>query len=108
MLQIEDTSVLNDFEQAEKTVPCTRKVVDATRTIYATRQFRNPKDFAFGPPILCDFGEARIGSSHQYQEIQPEVYKAPEILMQFDWSHSVDIWNLGCVVSATSSSTLLF
>ncbi|KAK5169575.1 uncharacterized protein LTR77_005552 [Saxophila tyrrhenica] len=99
MLQIEDMSVLDDFERAEQEAPCARKVVGDTRTIYATRRFQNAKGHAYGPPILCDLGEARIGSSHQYEEIQPEVYKAPEILMQLDrWDHSVDIWNLACVV----------
>jgi hypothetical protein len=99
MLSIEDPSVLEDFEEAERTNPCPRKVVDDERTIYASRNFRRPKDHAWGYPILCDFGEARIGGTYPYEEIQPEVYKAPEIIMQTDWSHRVDIWNTALVVS---------
>jgi len=100
MLRIEDAGVLSDFEDAEKTRPSLRRDIDAERTIFASRPLRQPKDWAFGPPVLCDLGEARIGSSHEYSEIQPEAYKAPEILMQFGWGHSVDIWNLACVVSS--------
>lgn len=107
MLRVGDLSVLVDCEEAEKATPSVQKVIDAQRTICASRPFRHPKDFAFGPPVLCDFGEARIGSCHQYLGIQPEVYKAPEILMQTDWCHSVDIWNLACVVSSPVSPCLL-
>jgi serine/threonine-protein kinase SRPK3 len=55
---------------------------------------------------LCGFGEARIGAPHAYAEIQPEIYKAPEILMQFEWGHGVDIWNAGCLVSHASSFSI--
>ena len=103
MLTIEDESMLTDFEQAELENPCPRKVIDNYRTIYASRDFRRPRNHAWGHPILCDFGEARIGSSHQHEEIQPEIYKAPEIIMETGWSHSVDIWNTGCMVSRCPS-----
>ncbi|KAG5302383.1 protein kinase [Histoplasma capsulatum G186AR] len=98
MLTIEDASVLTDFEEAEQKSPCPRKVVNDERTIYTSRDFRRPRNHAWGCPVLCDFGEARVGGSYQYEEIQPEVYKAPEIIMQTDWSHSVDIWNTACVI----------
>lgn len=99
MLTIEDESILPDFEEAERDNPCPRKIVNEERTIYTSRRFRYPRNHAWGYPILCDLGEARIGGSYPYEEIQPEVYKAPEIIMQTDWSHSVDIWNTACVVS---------
>lgn len=84
MLTIQDKGILTDFEEAERKHPCPGKIVDDERTIYASRPFRRPKNHAWGPPVLCDFGEARIGDSYPYEEIQPEVYKAPEIIMQTD------------------------
>ena len=99
MLTIEDESILADFEKAELEHPCPRKVINNKRTIYASRDFRRPKNHAWGYPVLCDLGEARIGRSHSHDEIQPEIYKAPEIIMETGWSHSVDIWNAGCMVS---------
>lgn len=104
MLQVMDTSVLAAFEEAEKIAPTTRKVIDTKRTIYRSRELRHPKRHAFGLPVLCDFGEARIGRRFDYEEIQPEVYKAPEILLQMEWDHMVDIWNAACVVSRARSS----
>ena len=103
MLTIEDESILADFEKAEVEYPCPRKVINNKRTIYASRCFRRPKNHAWGHPVLCDLGEARIGSSHAHEEIQPEIYKAPEVIMETGWSHSVDIWNTGCMVSLSPS-----
>ena len=91
MLSIQDESVLAAFEEAEQKYPCPRKIVNDERTIYTSRSFRPPRNHNWGSPVLCDFGEARIGGSYPYEEIQPEVYKSPEIIMQTDWSHSVDI-----------------
>lgn len=99
MLRIEDEGVLADYEEAETRNPSLRKVINEERIIYTSRDLRRPRDHAYGLPVLCDFGEARIGAPQVYAEIQPEIYKAPEIIMQFEWGHSVDIWNAGCLVS---------
>ena len=107
MLQIEDPNVLTGFEEAEKATPSHQENVNAERTIYGSRELRPPKNRAYGPPVLCDFGEARLGSSHKHLEIQPTVYKAPEVLMQCGWGHSIDIWNLACVVSEPKPRGLL-
>ena len=61
MLSIEDASMLTDLERDEGEEPCPRKVVDDARTIYTSRGFRHPKDGQWGIPVLCDFGEARLG-----------------------------------------------
>lgn len=99
MFQVEDDSIFEDYEKAERDHPSQRKAISDERSVYESRSFRPPKRHSYGfPTILCDFGEARIGGLHQYAEIQPEVYKAPEILMQCEWGHKADIWNAACVV----------
>jgi serine/threonine-protein kinase SRPK3 len=103
MLTIKDLSILEDFEETERGSPCPYKPINDERNIYVSRHFRHPKSHAWGHPVLCDFGEARSGGPFDYEEIQPEVYKAPEIIMQTHWSHGVDIWNLACVVSPVLS-----
>ncbi|KAK0263291.1 hypothetical protein B0A54_00652 [Friedmanniomyces endolithicus] len=95
MFQVEDESIFPDYEEAEKESPSERKVINEERSIYSSRRFRQPRAHAYGLPVLCDFGEARIGSSHPWANIQPEVYRAPEILMQFEhYDCAIDIWNL--------------
>lgn len=103
MLQIEDQSVLSAFVEDEAASPSPHKIINSERKIYTTRKFRHPTGHAFGPPVLCDLGEARIGSAFPFTNIEPDLYKAPEILLTTEWNHCVDIWNVACVVSKVSS-----
>jgi hypothetical protein len=98
MLRVEDESVFTDYEEAEKSSPSQCKHVSQDRKICASRPFRSPRNHAYGPPVLCDFGEARIGIEHAHVDIQPEIYKAPEVLMETGWTHSAEIWNAACLV----------
>jgi serine/threonine protein kinase len=95
MFGISDDSVFSDFESNELQNPCPRKEIDG-RTIYTSRALRMPKDL--GAPILCDVGSAVMGDEEHSEDIQPDLYRAPEVILQAPWSYSVDIWNAGCVV----------
>ncbi|KAF2732395.1 kinase-like protein [Polyplosphaeria fusca] len=83
MLTVADETVLHDFEKAEVEKPSPTKL-------------GLPRDFLWGLPVLCDFGEARIGESHRGL-IQPNLYRAPEVLFEMEWSSSVDIWNVAAL-----------
>lgn len=102
MLTVADESVLNDFGKAEAEKPSLTKVIDDVRTIYGSRKLDLPRDSLWGQPVLCGFGEARIGESHRGL-IQPELYRAPEVLFEMEWSSSVDIWNVAVLVSISAS-----
>lgn len=101
MLTIDDKSLLSDFEKAEHEDPSPRKVIDNTRTIYGSRKLGLPKGIEWGQPILCDFGEARIGDVHKGL-VQPELYRAPEVLFGMQWGPSIDIWSVAVMVSGPS------
>lgn len=75
--------------------PSARKT-DGDRIIYESRGLRLPKKS--GRPILCDFGEARHGQTSYSDDIQPYVYRAPEVLLDIPWAYEVDIWNVGVMV----------
>ena len=98
MLSIDDKSLILEFERAEVDEPSPTKVIDETRTIYGSRKLGLPKDSLWGQPVLCDFGEARIGQTHKGL-IQPEIYRAPEVLFNMEWNCSVDIWNAAVLVN---------
>ncbi|KAJ6036063.1 hypothetical protein N7540_000342, partial [Penicillium herquei] len=100
MLSLEDNRMLADFATEEVRQPSPQKRIDEFRTIYQSRQFRQPsKGKSFGLPILCDFGEARIGKTHESGPfIQPNIYRAPEIIFEMAWGSSADIWNLGTLI----------
>lgn len=95
MFGIADDSVFSDFEEAELRNPCPRKEVGG-RTIYVSRELRMPK--AWGAPVLCDFGSAVIGDIEHTEDIQPNIYRAPEVILEVPWTYSVDVWNAGCMV----------
>ncbi|KAK6005948.1 hypothetical protein QM012_007590 [Aureobasidium pullulans] len=91
-----DDNVLADFEQEQLKNPCPRKELP-DRTIYQSRELNMP--LTIGEPLLCDFGSAvplDDGVEHR-EDIQPNIYRAPEIILDIPWSYSVDIWNVGCV-----------
>ncbi|GAB7356018.1 hypothetical protein MBLNU459_g6639t1 [Dothideomycetes sp. NU459] len=61
----------------------------------------------FGPlrshivaPTIADFGLAQDHSDSEFgvHPIQPDHYRAPEVLLGWGWSYSADIWNLGVMI----------
>ena len=95
---VESDSIPAQIEQDEIEKPIARKILNA-RTIYNSR----PMPLSRGFPILCDFGEARIGNQKHRGDIMPDVYRAPEVILQIDWDKKIDIWAIGTMVSPYSS-----
>lgn len=92
-----DFSVFADFEEEEMHNPCPRKEVEG-RTIYTSRAIKSPSQI--GPPVLCDFGSAVFGDCEHLECVQPNVYRAPEVILRAFWNYKIDIWNVGCMVGA--------
>ena len=97
-LRIEKESILKEFEAAELSTPSARKL-DGDQVIYESRGLKWAKKP--GRPVLCDFGEARFGKKTYTDDIQPYVYRAPEIILNIPWTYSVDIWNVGVMVGVS-------
>lgn len=96
MFGIDDDSVFTAFEEQELLDPSPRKVVDG-RAIYLSRELQMPKNW--GAPVLCDFGSAVVGGKEHLEDVQPDIYRAPEVILEAPWSYQVDLWNAGCMVS---------
>ncbi|KAI1179515.1 serine threonine protein kinase, CMGC group [Nemania sp. FL0916] len=96
MLGINDDSVFTAFEEQELRDPSPRKEIGNDRVIYVSRELRMPKKL--GAPVLCDFGSAVAGDEEHFEDVQPNVYRAPEVILGASWSYPIDIWNAGCVV----------
>ncbi|OJJ42004.1 hypothetical protein ASPZODRAFT_137574 [Penicilliopsis zonata CBS 506.65] len=103
LLGIKDDSILSQFEQAEFEAPAPRKILD-DRTIYISR----PLCISYGTPVLCDLGEARLGTDQQQGDIMPDIYRAPEVILDMSWDSKVDIWNVGMVIWDLFESRHLF
>lgn len=104
MFGINDDSVFTAFEDYELQKPVPRKeVVDTDgkgRTIYMSQELKIPKQVS--SPILCDFGSAIHGDQLHSVFIQPQIYRAPEVILGVPWTFSADIWNVGCMERTTA------
>jgi len=100
MLSVEDESMFESFEKEEEEDPSPRKIIDETRSIYQSRSLPKPRNGRWGLPVLCDFGEARIGKIQETGPfVQPHIYRSPEIVFEMPWGSPVDIWNVAALVS---------
>ncbi|KAB8213320.1 kinase-like domain-containing protein [Aspergillus novoparasiticus] len=93
LLGIKDNSILSKFEEAEFEAPVPRKTLE-DRTVYLSRRL----PLSYGTPVLCDLGEARLGTDQQKGDIMPDIYRAPEVILDISWDYKVDIWNVGMVI----------
>lgn len=93
LMGIDDESVFSEYENEEFEHPVPRKVA-GDRTIYLSR----PLSLTFGPPVLCDLGEARLGDEEHQDDIMPDLYRAPEVILGMKWNYKVDIWSVAMVV----------
>ncbi|EPS33981.1 hypothetical protein PDE_08943 [Penicillium oxalicum 114-2] len=95
MFGIADDSVFSEFEENEPQPPCLRKELEG-RTIYVSRELRVPRNWS--TPVLCDFGSTVPGGEEHTEDIQSNIYRAPEVILEVPWTYSVDIWNVGCMI----------
>jgi serine/threonine-protein kinase SRPK3 len=84
LLGVKDASIFKTYEDAE---PAPRKVLD-DRIIYVSR----PLPLSFGVPVLCDLGEARLADKINNEDIMPDVYRAPEVILKMNWDYDLCRW----------------
>ncbi|RDL37342.1 uncharacterized protein BP5553_04775 [Venustampulla echinocandica] len=97
MLSCSDPTVFEEWDAAERGEPSPRKV-DGDRVIYKSRDFDLRKYMrGIGRCVIADLGMARIGRQHE-GFIQPDVYRAPEVMLCMPWNSAADIWNVGVMV----------
>ncbi|KAK4495633.1 hypothetical protein PRZ48_012901 [Zasmidium cellare] len=94
LLGIHDNAILAKFEQDELQEPSARKELPG-RTIYTSRPVWPT---ARGWPSLSDFSEARFGGSEHTDLVMPDVYRAPEVILDMPWSYPIDVWGFAMVI----------
>lgn len=106
LVGFEDPSVIEDFVQGQAENPMARKTANG-RSIYQSHNGFGPLRSLYILPKIADFGLAQRGDSSQphLHPIQPDHYRAPEVVLGTGWTYSADIWNLGVLVRPQSSST---
>jgi dual specificity tyrosine-phosphorylation-regulated kinase 2/3/4 len=57
---------------------------------------------------LIDFGSACLKNEKTFTYIQSRYYRAPEIILEIDYSEKIDIWSLGCILFELFTGCPLF
>lgn len=96
MFSIEDEAELKTIEEDEISEPSARKVYEGGAT-FLTRQLYTE----IGNPKLIDLGEARFGQDAYTEQVMPDLYRAPEVILGLPWDEKIDIWALGLTVGST-------
>ena len=100
LVGLEKTSSLDDIVADEIKSPSPRKVLP-DRTIYLSRNDFGHPNSTPGRPKITDFDAAvQVTGSRKIftRPIQPDCYRALEVILGAPWSYPVDIWNLGAMV----------
>ncbi|KAH8162416.1 hypothetical protein CIB48_g5836 [Xylaria polymorpha] len=95
LLGLVDSSIVEQLDTKEIAASSLYKSVNGYN-LYKSANFGIPT--RFGRPILCDFSLARNGQVEHCHDIQPDPYRAPEIILEMPWGYAVDIWNVGVMV----------
>jgi serine/threonine protein kinase len=95
LLGFVDSSIVEQLDTKEIAVSSLYKSVNEYN-LYKSANFGIPT--RFGRPILCDFSLARNGQVEHCHDIQPDPYRAPEVILEMPWGYAVDIWNVGVTV----------
>lgn len=104
MVTLEDQSTIDTFIQNQTGNPMPRKD-DGKRKVYLRHNDFGPiPEGGLGKiiPQITDFGQAQRGDKSKplILPIQPNEYRAPEVLLGIGWSYSADIWNFGTMVGS--------
>ncbi|BCS01596.1 uncharacterized protein AKAW2_51937S [Aspergillus luchuensis] len=97
------------FAQSQPSKPMSQKTIGDYTIYLCHNNFGRPKSLDF-LPILSDFGSAQfqLDNVTNTWPIQPDCYRAPEVLLGAGWSYSADIWNLGAMMWELIEDKILF
>lgn len=100
LVSFEEPSVLEDFAQLQTQNPMPRKSNNGN-TVYLSHNDFGPVRSYYILPKITDFGLAhhqKDSSLLNRHPIQPDQYRAPEVILGAGWTYSADIWNVGLLV----------
>lgn len=111
MVSFEDPTVLADFLDSQLEKPMAFKIDSMGRPVYQSRNDFGPLKSLRSIPQLVDFGLATRLEEHDdwgVWPIQPDHYRAPEVILGNGWQMPADIWNIGVLVCTVSFQSCYF
>ncbi|KAJ5156310.1 hypothetical protein N7492_009113 [Penicillium capsulatum] len=101
MVSFEEPTVLSDFIDFQLKNPMAFKIDQTGRPVYQSRNDFGPHKSLRSIPQLVDFGLAtRLEEDDDWGiwPIQPDHYRAPEVILGNGWQMFTDVWNLGVLL----------
>jgi serine/threonine protein kinase len=104
LVSCENLTVVRHFVERQIQCGMQRKIDTTGRTVYLSAGDFGPLSIGtlrLLVPVITDFGHAQRITlcSPGFSPIQPDQYRAPEVILGCGWTFSADIWNLGLLVS---------
>lgn len=106
MVTFEDTAVLSEFLNSQLERGTQYKLDSSGRAIYPHQKVFGALRNVGNIPQIVDFGPStRLDEEdlHGVYPIQPDHYRAPEVILGCGWQMSADIWNFGVIVGSSHS-----
>ncbi|KND95105.1 Serine/threonine-protein kinase SRPK [Tolypocladium ophioglossoides CBS 100239] len=112
LMSAEHESLIARFADSQSTHPMARKVF-RDHTLYVAHMSYGDIDARFVAsmvPKIADFGLAKRGDGDDplLHPIQPNLFRAPEVLLGTGWSYSADVWNFGTMLWELFGDSELF
>lgn len=108
MVTFEDPAVFGDFMNSQLDQPMAYKIDSTGRAVYrCVRDFGPLRKVKNIIPKIVDFGvSTRLDDQDDcgIHPIQPDHYRAPEVILGCGWGMGADIWNLGILVRSPVTS----
>lgn len=67
-----------------------------------------PRDGAEADISLIDFGSATFEHEHHSGTVSTRHYRAPEVILEHEWSHACDLWSIGCIMFELMTGVTMF
>lgn len=109
MVTFEDQTVFADFMDSQLEKPIAFKIDSTERPVYQPRDDFGPLKSLRSIPEIVDFGLAtRLDEDDDWGiwPIQPDNYRAPEVILGIGWQMYVDIWSVGALVRSSLSRVI--
>lgn len=109
MVSFEDPIVLADFMDSQLENPMAFKIDSTGQPVYQSRNDFGPLRSLRSIPQIVDFGLAtRLDEDDDWSvwPIQPDHYRAPEVILGNGWQMHVDIWSIDALVRPSLSKVI--
>ncbi|KAL1851132.1 hypothetical protein Plec18167_001902 [Paecilomyces lecythidis] len=103
LVSCENPATIKQFAEKQMKRGMQRKIDSTGRAVYlSTGDFGalNIASLRLLVPMITDFGHAQRlpALASGFSAIQPDQYRAPEVILGCGWTYSADIWNLGLLM----------